>query len=92
MSEVLHNGLILTAVSVCVVFGALTILYFVYTIIGKVVNKEFHLQPGKISADSNADSPSEEEIAAMTAAVDMYIREKDGDAHDFESGMITIKR
>lgn len=92
MSEVLHNGLILTAVSVCVVFGALTILYFVYTIIGKVVNKEFHRQSGEKAADGNPDTPSEEEIAAMTAAVDMYIREKDGDAHDFESGMITIKR
>lgn len=92
MSEVLHNGLILTAVSVCVVFGALTILYFVYTIIGKVVNKEIHRQSGEKASGGNQDSPSEEEIAAMTAAVDMYIREKDGDTHDFESGMITIKR
>lgn len=92
MSEIIHNGLILTIVSVCVVFGSLAILYFVYTIIGKVVNKEFHRADQGKTSDSDPYAPTEEEIAAMTAAIDMYIKEKDGNTHDYESGLITIKR
>lgn len=94
MNEILHNGLTLTIVSVCVVFGSLTILYFVYTIIGKIVNKEIRRHPGEKTAVSDPDSPTDEEIAAMTAAIDMFIKEKNGDTdiHDIESGVITIKR
>ena len=38
MAEKDPHGLIITAVSVSVVFAALIILYFAYTFVGKVVN------------------------------------------------------
>lgn len=102
------HGLIITLVSVAVVFSALVILYFAYTFIGKAIN-------GKIDfrrcfrlcrkASSSDVRPSGEEAAAIALALD---QELNGEAyaaiamamhqylndtvHDTESYIITIKR
>lgn len=76
MAENDPHGVIITVVSVAVVFASLIILYFAYTIIGKVANWK---------AKDRAD-----EIAA---AISLALHEHaDGDSHDKESYVITIKR
>lgn len=86
----MRSGLILTLVCVCVVFGALLILYFVYSLIGMACNGKFRIRKKK------GDEPTDDEVAAMAIALDLYLHEeqakKDEGIHDYESGMITIKR
>lgn len=102
------HGIIITVVSVAVVFTALVVLYFAYTFVGKAVN-------GKVDWKSlvrrfkrkskGKGMPSEEEAAAIAMALD---QELNGDTyaaiglalhqylndtvHDNESYIITIKR
>ena len=94
------HGLIITIVSVAVVFSALVVLYFAYSLIGKILNKKVVL-PKKISGRN----PSEEEAVAIAMALDQelngeiyaaiglalhqYMNET---VHDTKSYIITIKR
>lgn len=94
------HGLIITIVSVAVVFSALVVLYFAYSLIGKILNKKVVL-PKKISGRN----PSEEEAVAIAMALDQelngeiyaaiglalhqYMNET---VNDTESYIITIKR
>ena len=101
------HGLIITIVSVAVVFTALIVLYFAYTFIGKAVNSTFSWKsifhcrkksPAK-------GSPSEEEAAAIAMALDQELNGEtyaaiglalhqylNDTVHDDESYIITIKR
>ena len=101
------HGMILTLVSVAVVFTALIVLYFAYTFIGKAVNSTFSWKsifhcrkksPAK-------GSPSEEEAAAIAMALDQELNGEtyaaiglalhqylNDTVHDNESYIITIKR
>ena len=101
------HGLIITIVSVAVVFTALIVLYFAYTFIGKAVNSTFSWKsifhcrkksPAK-------GSPSEEEAAAIAMALDQELNGEtyaaiglalhqylNDTVHDNESYIITIKR
>ena len=101
------HGLIITIVSVAVVFSALIVLYFAYTFIGKAVNSTFSWKsifhcrkksPAK-------GSPSEEEAAAIAMALDQELNGEtyaaiglalhqylNDTVHDNESYIITIKR
>ena len=102
------HGLIITLVSVAVVFSALVILYFAYTFIGKAVNGKIDFRRCFRScrkASSSDVRPSGEEAAAIALALD---QELNGEAyaaialamhqylndtvHDTESYIITIKR
>lgn len=102
------HGLIITLVSVAVVFVALVILYFAYAFIGKVVNVKPDLRScfrcRRKSARTD-DVPSPEEAAAIAMALDqelnsevyaaigMALHNYLGDTvHDKESYIITIKR
>ena len=94
------HGLIITIVSIAVVFSALVVLYFAYSLIGQILNKKVVL-PKKISGRN----PSEEEAVAIAMALD---QELNGEIYaaiglalhqymnetvlDTESYMITIKR
>lgn len=104
MMEKDPHGAIITLVSVSVVFSALVILYFAYTLVGKVVNSswKFSLPKKKKGTDKK---PTSEEAAAIALALD---RELNGEVHaaitlalhqylsdtvhDMESYIITIKR
>lgn len=97
------HGLIITLVSVAVVFTALIALYLAYSMIGKAVNGRFSLKKTRRTAKSGV--PSAEEAAAIAMALD---QELDGETyaaiglamhqylndtvHDSESYIITIKR
>lgn len=102
------HGLIITLVSVAVVFVALVILYFAYTFIGKAVNGKIDFRRCFRScrkASASDKCPSDEEAAAIALALD---QELNGEAyaaiamamhqylndtvHDTESYIITIKR
>jgi Na+-transporting methylmalonyl-CoA/oxaloacetate decarboxylase gamma subunit len=102
------HGLIITLVSVAVVFSALVILYFAYTFIGKAINGKIDFRrcfrSGR-KASAYDKCPSDEEAAAIALALD---QELNGEAyaaiamamhqylndtvHDTESYIITIKR
>ena len=102
------HGIIITVVSVAVVFTALVVLYFAYTFVGKAVN-------GKVDWKSlvrrfkrkskGKGMPSEEEAAAIAMALDLEINGEtyaaiglalhqylNDTVHDNESYIITIKR
>ena len=102
------HGLIITLVSVAVVFSALVILYFAYTFIGKAINEKIDFRRCFRScrkASASDKCPSDEEAAAIALALD---QELNGEAyaaiamamhqylndtvHDTESYIITIKR
>lgn len=93
------HGLIITLVSIAVVFTALVVLYFAYTMIGKIVNEKFVLRK------RTGKKPSEEEAAAIAMALDQELNGEvyaaigmalhqymNDTVHDTESYIITIKR
>lgn len=68
------HGLIISIVSVAVVFSALVILYFAYTLIGKTVNGRFEWKrpscKKRKSPDGQKGVPSDEEAAAIAMALE----------------------
>lgn len=106
MSEADPNGLTLTLVSVCVVFGCLLVLFLCYSLSGYLFTRD---RSGKSKKGKKAPKGalSGEEAAAVAIAVDQYLGESDEvqaaiatalhlylneEVHDIESGIITIKR
>ena len=94
------HGFIITLVSIAVVFTALVVLYFAYSLIGKVLNKTIVI-PKKRSGSN----PTEEEAAAISMALDQELNGEvyaaigmalhqymNDTVHDTESYIITIKR
>lgn len=77
------HGIIMTVVSVSVVFAALLCLYLAYALIGRIVNYRAGQEEKK------EDTPTAEEAAAIGMALHMYFDET---VHDQESYRITIKR
>jgi len=104
MSEIDPHGSTLTLVSVSVVFGALIILFIAYTISGKLFTRKKKAADASSRAAgfSTNTATAEEEIAAaiaialyeeeMAAAASREIANGSGQIHDYESGIITIKR
>ena len=101
------HGLIITLVSVAVVFSALVILYFAYAFIGKTVNGRFDLRsmfpcrkravtagiPSKAEAAAIAMALDQELNGEVYAAIGMAMHQYMNDTiHDTESYIITIKR
>ena len=94
------HGWTLTLISVTVVFSALIVLYFVYSLSGNIFSGKFKRTPKKVKG-----TPDAEVAAAIALALD---REQDGDVyaaiatavhlymndavHDVEPGIITITR
>lgn len=107
MAEKDPHGMIITLVSVSVVFLALIILYFAYTLIGRTVNRTIDWK-GLICRKTQTagnDTPSPEETAAIALALDQKLngetyaaigvalhRYLNDTVHDNESYIITIKR
>ena len=89
IAEVDPDGLILTLVSVCCVFGVLTLLVIAYSITGGI----FIRRAAKEAAKAGAPAEDEEVVAAMAAALQRYEEETaSAEIHDEESGVITIKK
>lgn len=108
MMEKDPHGAIITLVSVSVVFAALVILYFAYTLVGKAINtrwKPSMSRKDKRSDRTQKDVPSAEEAAAIALALDQEMNGEvyaaislalhqymNDTVHDMESYIITIKR
>lgn len=101
------HGIIITAVSVTVVFAVLIILFFAYTLIGKLLSGKITMKVRKPAAKRAAGKgrPGEEEAAAIAMALDSELNGEiyaaigtalhqylDDTVHDYESYIITIRR
>ena len=107
MAERDPHGVIITIVSVSVVFCSLIILYYAYTFIGKILSGEFKLTLPKKEkkAAAKGGHPEEEVAAAIALALDQELNGEtyaaigmalhqylNDTVHDNESYIITIKR
>lgn len=106
MAEKDPHGAIITLVSVSVVFVALIVLYFAYTLIGKFSSGKIKFKmPEKKNAKEAKGAPDGEIAAAIAlaldqemngevyAAISMALHQYLNDTvHDNESYIITIKR
>lgn len=99
------HGAIITLVSVTVVFAALVILYFAYTLIGKISSGQLKLPERKKKPKVSKGSPDAETAAAIALALDQELngevyaaigmamhRYLNDTVHDMESYIITIRR
>jgi len=102
------HGIIITAVSVSVVFIALIILYFAYTFIGKLTSGQIKMPKIKLPSFKKKTAevhPTPEEMAAIAlaleskrsgevyAAIGLALHQHMNEkVHDSESYVITIKR
>ena len=107
MAERDPHGVIITIVSVSVVFCSLIILYYAYTFIGKILSGELKLTlPKRRRKTADKSGQPDEEVAAAIAlaldqelngetyaAIGMALHQYLNDTvHDNESYIITIKR
>lgn len=106
MAEKDPHGTTITLVSVAVVFCALIVLYFAYTIIGKILSGKLKMPVCRtFGKKSEGGKPNEEEAVAIAMALDqemngevyaaigMALHQYMNDTvHDIESYIITIKR
>lgn len=106
MAEKDPHGAIITLVSVSVVFVALIVLYFAYTLIGKLSSGEIKFRmPEKKKGKQTKRSPEGEIAAAIAMALDQEVNGEvyaaismalhqylTDTVHDNESYIITIKR
>ena len=97
------HGLIITLVSVSVVFAALILLYFAYTLIGMSTNGRISLKRREYK--NEAEKPTDEVAAAIAMALDQELNGEvyaaiglalhqhfNDSVHDEESYIITIRR
>lgn len=98
LSEVDPHGFIITIVSVSVVFTALVLLFFAYTLVGKISTNGIKFPKKSGNGDEVAaaialalelDGNGDEEQAAIALALHLYRNEQ---IHDKESYIITIRR
>lgn len=81
------HGIILSVVSISVVFAALIVLYIAYTVIGRIVSGRLGGSPAKPEA-ADTDAVTDDEAAAAVIAIHQHLNET---VHDMESYVITIK-
>jgi Na+-transporting methylmalonyl-CoA/oxaloacetate decarboxylase gamma subunit len=105
MAQTDPHGWTLTLISVTVVFSALIVLYFVYSLSGNIFSGKFKRAPKPKKKRAAASGESAEVAAAIALALDM---ENGGDTyaaiatavhlylndnvHDVEPGIVTIAR
>ncbi len=97
MGEQDPHGITITIIAMSIVFLALILLYIVFKIVGKVNILILNRKSNKASADNPEEQTSVVDIkdtpAAAYAAIAMalYLYQKEEEAHDFESLMLTQK-
>lgn len=99
------HGLTLTLISVCTVFAALVVLYFIYSLIGKIAQRSIPSPVKKDHGKRNATGTAADErtAAAIAMALEAELGRADEAAiamalhlhfneyvHDTEPGIITI--
>lgn len=100
MAQIDPSGWTLTLISVTVVFTALIVLYFVYSLSGGIFSGKFKRSPKPKKGTPDAEvaaaialaldmEASGDEYAAIAAAVHLYLNDN---VHDAEPGIITITR
>jgi len=100
MREVDPHGFTLSIVAVMVVFTALLVLFILYTLSGNIFTGKYKRKPHKQQPDADTaaaiglalnlyTSAGDEEIAAISTALHLYLSES---VHDTEPGIITIRR
>ena len=103
MAQTDPHGWTLTLISVTVVFSALIVLYFVYTLSGSIFSGKFKRTPKpekKVKGTPDAEVAaaialaldmecSGDEYAAIATAVHLYLNDA---IHDVEPGIVTITR
>lgn len=102
MAQVDPHGWTLTLISVCVVFCALVILYFIYSFSGNIFSGKFKSgkkKPSQKGADEEAvaaaialalDAETGGGDTAAAIALALHLHLNDG-VHDIEPGIITIR-
>ena len=102
MAQVDPHGWTLTLISVCVVFCALVILYFIYTLSGNIFSGKIKFGKKKAGAETvdesavaaaialalDAETGKGDEAAAIALALHLHLN---GGVHDIEPGIITIR-
>ena len=104
MAQVDPHGWTLTLISVCVVFCALVILYFIYTLSGNIFSGKIKFgkkkeKAGAETVDESAvaaaiamaiddEKSKSKEAAAIALALHLHLN---GGVHDIEPGIITIR-
>lgn len=103
MAEVDPHGWTLTIISVSVVFLALIILYFIYTLSGNIFSGKIRFGKSNRAASGADDSDAiaaaiamaleaenggDDTAAAIATALHLYL---DDGVHDIEPGIITIR-
>ena len=102
MAQVDPHGWTLTLISVCVVFCALVILYFIYTLSGNIFSGKIKFGKEKAGAETvdesavaaaialavDAETGKGDEAAAIALALHLHLN---GGVHDIEPGIITIR-
>ena len=94
------QGWTLTLISVSVVFAALIVLYFVYSLSGGIFSGKFKHAPKKVKGTPDAEVAAAialaldmeqggDVYAAIATAVHLYLNDA---VHDVEPGIITITR
>lgn len=89
--EALPEGIVITLVGYSIVFGALVILYFVFSTFSKILTIKLRNKLRKEGRPEIADLPNinitGEETAAISMALYLF-----NELHDLESNIITIKK
>ncbi len=103
MAQVDPHGWTLTLISICVVFCALVILYFIYTLSGNIFSGKIKFskkeKAGAETVDESAvaaaialaidaETGKGDEAAAIALALHLHLN---GGVHDIEPGIITIR-
>lgn len=103
MAQVDPHGWTLTLISICVVFCALVILYFIYTLSGNIFSGKIKFSKKNKAGAGTVDEPAVaaaiamaidaetgkgDEAAAIALALHLHLN---GGVHDIEPGIITIR-
>jgi len=89
--EALPEGIVITLVGYSIVFGALVILYFVFSIFSKVLTIKVRERLRREGRHEIANLPNIDITGEETAAISMALY-LFNELHDKESNIITIKK
>lgn len=89
MADVDPHGFTLSIISVALVFFVLVLLFIAYNISGSILSRKKE-NISSSAHDKMDEGPSEEEAAAISLALTLYLGQNE--VHDAEPGIITIRR
>jgi Na+-transporting methylmalonyl-CoA/oxaloacetate decarboxylase gamma subunit len=84
----IYSGMVVSGISLLVVFVALVILWLCMELTSKILNLSFKKVKQEEKSPKISDEISGEVMAAISTAVHLYL----SDIHDLENPILTIKR